>query len=75
MNEEALRQFYSNKIELEAVKEYLLQTLNKVALEKLFKGEDAKPVAEARFVVETAFSNLKEMYEPKRKASNNSKSR
>ncbi len=58
-----LRQFYVNEMQRETVKEFLLTTLNEVALDKLFKGEDASAVKLAKEVVETAFSNLKEKYE------------
>jgi hypothetical protein len=59
-----LQLFYNNKPELNAVKQFLLDTVDKNALSMLYKGEDAKPSAEARKVVELAFSELREMFEP-----------
>lgn len=58
--------FYSNKPLYESVRLYILQTLNEVALEKLFKGEDAKDVAGAKVVIDKVFMNLSETYEPKK---------
>lgn len=61
---DALKLFYDNTIQREAVQFFLEETLKEIALNKLFKGEDASHVALAKSVVDEAFIKLSEMYEP-----------
>jgi len=72
---EILKQFYDNKPMLSEVKSFMEEMVKEHALSELFKGHDAKPSAEAKVVVELAFSRLKELYEPKIKRTIINKSR
>ena len=49
----------------QTVHDFFDETLKGHALDKLFKGEEAKDVAEAKKVVDIAFSKLREMFEEK----------
>jgi hypothetical protein len=62
-----LNQFYNDEHTREEVKEFLFQTLDKYALEKVYKKEDTKSIAEAKETIEQAFSELQDLYAPKKK--------
>jgi hypothetical protein len=70
-----LKIFYDNELEREAVRDFILSTLNEFALEELFKGNNAIPVAKAKKVVDMAFVRLTELYKPKIKVSIKNKAR
>lgn len=69
---ELLQQFYNNKALRLEVEKFLQDTVRQNALDKLFKGQDATAAAEAKKVVDKAFSSLREMFEPIKR--NNKKS-
>jgi hypothetical protein len=54
--------FYANENEREAVKEFLINTLKDIAVEKTFNKEDVSGIAEARQLVDKAFDRLSELY-------------
>jgi len=74
---ELLQIFYSNKPEFEAVKLFLKQTTDKIALESLYEGktDEANACAQASKVVGRAFSELEEMFKPIIKSSLTNKAR
>ena len=57
-----LNNFYNDEHTREAVKEFFLQELDKYALEKVYAKEETKNIAEAKEVIEQAFSELHELF-------------
>lgn len=60
-----LHTFYQDEHMRNAVKEFFIQELSLMAVEKTFNGESVSGIKEARDCIETAFTSLMEMYEPK----------
>jgi hypothetical protein len=54
--------FYKNTIEREAVKEFLVEQLKHMAVEKTFDGLDVTGIKEARNLIELAFDELEALY-------------
>ena len=63
---EILQNFYGNKPEFEAVKEFMYTQVKKLALERLFEGktDEANACAQAKNVVDRAFGELEELFKP-----------
>jgi len=57
-----LKQFYTNKAEREEVKDFLMNTLAEITVEKAFAGEDVKGVKEAVEAIDEAFNKLEVEY-------------
>lgn len=57
-----LNNFHNDEHTREAVKDFFLQELDKYALEKVYKKEDTKSIAEAKETIERAFSELHELF-------------
>lgn len=62
MNETFLNQFYNDEHTREAVKQFLIDQLDKLALERVYSGEDVKGIADAKETIEKSFIELKELY-------------
>jgi len=65
MNEN-LNRFYNDEYTREDVKSYFLETLDMVALERVYEGEDTKGIADAKEVIEKAFVDLGDVYGKKK---------
>lgn len=57
-----LKLFYENEAQREAVREFMLQCLNKIAIERVMNRKDTNSLADAKDVVESLFIILKETY-------------
>lgn len=57
-----LGQFYANDPQREAVKEFFVDMLKELAVEKAFAGEDTLGIAEAKQVIDNAFVRLDQTY-------------
>ena len=57
-----LATFYNNEHEREAVKEFLVEQLKELAVERTFDGEDVKGIKEANENIVRAFDRLHELY-------------
>lgn len=62
-----LHQFYDDSYTRDAVKEFLLKELDRIALEKVYEKKDTQGIADAKETIERAFTELKEKYEQKKK--------
>ncbi len=54
--------FYNNVGERETVKNFLIDTLKLITVEKAFAGESVSGIKEANEAVEKAFDRLEEIY-------------
>ena len=57
-----LRQFYSNEIEREAVKEFMIQNLKEMAVDRVFDKKAVAGIYEGKKAIEKAFDKLEELY-------------
>ncbi|OGL46466.1 MAG: hypothetical protein A2W05_07115 [Candidatus Schekmanbacteria bacterium RBG_16_38_10] len=57
-----LNQFYNDEHTREAVKAFFLEQLDKLALEKVYSGEETTGIKDAKETIERAFIELKELY-------------
>lgn len=57
-----LRQFYNNENEREAVKEFLIQTLKEMAVERVFDKKAVAGIYEGKKAIEKAFDDLQIKY-------------
>lgn len=62
-----LHRFYNDDHTREAVREYLLDTLDKLALEKIYKREPVDGLADAQEAIENMFTQLGDEYGTKQK--------
>ena len=71
----SIKEFYDDRETANNVREFLLQHLEKVAVEKVFSGEDVKGFPLAKEAIENAFEAMATMFEPKpvRKVTNEAK--
>jgi hypothetical protein len=58
----ALKVFYDNENQREAVKEFMIQCLQELAVERVFERKDTGSIADAKDVVEHTFIRLSEIY-------------
>lgn len=61
-----LKDFFLNESMREDVKTYLIDFLKEQAIEKAFNREDTSSVAEAKEVIDKAFSNLDILFATKK---------
>jgi len=66
----SLQEFYNDHETRDNVKEYLALFFKEEAVRKLMKREDAVALADATEMLDKAFSNLEDMFEPKPKRKN-----
>lgn len=64
----SLKQFYFDTETKENVKNYLIEFLEKEALEKVFAGDEVLGFCEAKRVIEKAFYNLEVLFDTKPQA-------
>lgn len=57
-----LNVFYQNETQREAVKEFMVDTLKQIAVEKTFNGESVEGIMEAHDLIERSFNRLEELY-------------
>jgi hypothetical protein len=57
-----LNQFHQNKVEREAVQAFMVQCLEKIAVERVFRGEDVSGIKDARELVDRTFDELQLLY-------------
>lgn len=57
-----LKKFYLDEKMREEVRDYLQQFLEEMALDKVFAKEDTMAMAEAKEVIDEAFSNLEVLF-------------
>lgn len=62
-----LKTFYDNENQRESVKEFMIQCLHELAVERVMKREDTTSLADAHDVVENTFIRLREIYGEKPK--------
>lgn len=65
MTDKSLKAFWNDKETKENVYNYLVQYLEKVALEKVFNKQDAIAVGEAMEIITKAFENLDYLFSSK----------
>lgn len=61
----SIKEFYDDRETANNVRDFLLQHLEKVAVEKVFAGEDVKGFPFAKEAIENAFEAMSAMSEPK----------
>ena len=61
MNQQ-LRNFYQNEGQREAIKEFFIECLKEMAVERAFEGKGVVGIAEARELITKSFEKLNEMY-------------
>ncbi|HDO20096.1 MAG TPA: hypothetical protein ENG81_01035 [Candidatus Bathyarchaeota archaeon] len=61
----SLREFYNNKDQKENVYNYLIDELQKEAVIRVFLKEDTTGIADAKIVIDKAFSNLDTLFDSK----------
>lgn len=61
-----LQLFYENKAMNEAVRQFLGETMRKLIVEESIAGKDASGTAKAQKVIDQAFADLKDAFEPKK---------
>jgi hypothetical protein len=54
--------FYNNEGEREAVRAFMIEVLERIAIERAFAGKDVKGIPEARECIEQTFDRLAEKY-------------
>lgn len=57
-----LKTFHDNENQREAVKDFILDYLKELAVERVMNREDTSSLADAKEVVEQSFIKLKELY-------------
>lgn len=57
-----LRNFYANEQEQEAVKNFLVEVLKEIAIERAFSGQPVTGIQEANELIIKAFEKLDELY-------------
>jgi len=62
MNNQLLKQFYEFQGQREAVKEFMINCLKELAIEKTFNGHDTTGIKEARDTINKMFDKLEEDY-------------
>jgi len=65
MKKDKLREFYADRAMQEAWTTFIVEVLKEEIIKKAFRGEDVKAIAEARKILEKAFSSLYDVFEPK----------
>jgi hypothetical protein len=65
MQEKSLRAFWNDKGTKQDVYNYLIEFLQATAINKVFKKEDTTAVGEAKEILDKAFENLDNLFEPK----------
>ena len=70
-----LNQFYNDENTREEVKSFFLAELDKLALEKVYEGQDTKGIKDAKEAIERAFTELKELYGKEKKPDNTNPAR
>lgn len=75
MERDHLKIFYEQETVREAVKQFLLDTLDEQVLDRAYKQGDVVGYREAREVVCGAFSRLNELYAKKETVNNENKAR
>ena len=65
-----LNQFYNDEHTREAVREFFLKELDKLALEQVYGGQETSGIKDAREVIERSFIELKELYGKNKEAKN-----
>ena len=63
MDKTLLNQFQNEPFMREAVKDFFLAEMDKLALERVYSRGDTQSVADAREVIENAFITLKEEFD------------
>jgi hypothetical protein len=61
-----LKAFFQDKPTQEAWANFIIETLNEDALQRIYNGEDTSAVKEAREIIEKSFKRLAELCTPKR---------
>ena len=61
----SLQEFYNDKETSDNVKNYLVQTLEEIAVKRVFAKEGTEGLADAKEVIETAFANMEMMFAKK----------
>lgn len=67
MSDFNLKTFYENDIQREAVKEFMIECLNELAIERVMQRKETASLADAKDVVEQTFIKLREIYGDKPK--------
>ena len=70
-----LRQFYNDEHTREAVKEFFLAQLDRLALDKVYEGKDTSGIKDAKETIERSFIELKELYGKDKKPDNTNPAR
>ena len=59
---QSLKLFYDNVAEREAVRDFLIETLREIAVEKTFDGEDVTGIKDAHKTIHRMFDKLDALY-------------
>ena len=65
MDDQLIRRFYNDDHTRESVKEYLLSSLNELALRKIYNRDSVDGIADAQEAIEDMFIELGEKYATK----------
>ncbi len=57
-----LKLFYTNEIQREVVREFLVQTLKEMAVERVFDKKAVAGIYEGKKAIDLAFEKLEELY-------------
>lgn len=61
----ALKQFFENKSAQKEWADFIIETLNQEALERVYKGQDTTAIKEAHHIIAKSFKKLNELFTPK----------
>lgn len=58
MDNTALKTFHNNSLQRESLKDFMLETLKEIAVEKAFAGESVVGIPEAKLLIDKLFIEL-----------------
>lgn len=64
MDNNAVQDFYRNKVMREAVQEYILTVLRKEAIDMVFERQDVSYIADAKDLLDKAFKQMELEFKP-----------
>lgn len=67
-----LQQFYLDEATRDDVKNFMMNVLEEVAVERVFGGKDVVGILEAKELIEKSFSKLEEIYKVKKEVKQDS---
>jgi hypothetical protein len=62
-----LKEFFENKAMMKAWADFIIETLNEEALERVYKGKETAAIKEAHTIISKSFKELAELFTEKPK--------